>query len=72
MKIAKVLGVLSVLCITVLGLLLAFGLMTTEKLTEHAAQILGGVGVLFVSGILLSLIGGGGNSTDKTDPPPTL
>lgn len=67
----KLLAALAVVCIAILGLLLAFGGITIETVTGNSIQILGGVAVLFFAAFALKAIAGRGPG-GQSDPPPTL
>ncbi len=71
MSTLKMFAALAVLCMAAFGLLLAFGVLTVETVTENGIQVLGGIGVLLVTAVALKAIAGRGNS-GETDPPPTL
>lgn len=68
----KLLGTVAVLCMTAIGLLFAFNVVTLETVAANSIQVVGGIAVLVVTVVSLKAISGRGPGGGKTDPPPTL
>lgn len=67
----RILAAIAAMCLTIMGLLTVFGVITTETLSFGAGRIMLGVGVLLAAALVFKALGFGQKSNDA-EPPPTL
>ena len=68
----RMIAILVLVCVTGLGVMLAFGLLGQDQFLQTAGKVLAGAGVLLLAGFALTAVSGGTKSTDQTEPPPRL